>query len=609
MKLMARIAAAIIAVCLFAGLLAGCGTGMDENVIFSLVGEANGTVTVDYTGNAVALSPAFAKLECEGLGVVFTYFDSENNELSAPPVDAGTYKVRASLSADGYTGTHEATLIIRKQQVAVQMEDCEAFCGEDFEVFCAPPVIGGQALPVTLTYDGQKAKPTAAGTYTVKGEIEHKNYQGENTAELVLIEPNAEQAGKISVSGGGTFVYDGTKKSLSCVIHSAEITHKKTEYKGKGDTVYDSETAPKDIGSYTAIVTYTEVETGEESQLTRTISIRAAELSLNESYDYIYDGQPHQPEISSALPVADFSLVHDGTAGLRAHTLPGIYTYTVTTSNNVRVNLTSFTVRVLFNNAFAAYQYGEAYFNNCTDLASEFRGIATATFSKEKQNNCSVRYKSSNPASTVGFYYRNANYSQIVAGKDPTFSIQTYIPKNSGTFSYRSNASFLDSGKISVAGEYDETAYNGGTLNVAADIADQTLNENVTRADYKTAWGVAHDGFSGYIVDENTIEDGKDASISLNDQNQYTFSFSFNSGVHADYKIQIAKFSRETYDSFLSLTLSFVMNASGQIIRIQTIDSYKLHVFLYITVKTNGIETITYNTVDNVINENGLVTA
>lgn len=41
-------------------------------------------------------------------------------------------------------------------------------------------------LPATVTYNGNSTSPTDAGTYTVLATINHSNYQGSSTANLVL---------------------------------------------------------------------------------------------------------------------------------------------------------------------------------------------------------------------------------------------------------------------------------------------------------------------------------------------------------------------------------------------------------------------------------------
>jgi hypothetical protein len=248
--------------------------------------------------------------------------------------------------------------------------------------------------------------------------------------------------------------------------------------------------------------------------------------------------------------------------------------------------------------ALEIFEYGKNYFDN---VATDYKSVYYGTVEASGTNyNYTERIKSSNPASTVSFYHKTVNAGKKILSVDARVGVQSYI--QNGSWYWRSG---FKGDAIGVPeGQPSGWGVDPAPLNLTVAYTDAK-----TEAQYKTEWGTVHNYLTGYIVNASTVSSGNSA-VSLNANNQYEFTFTLNSGAHAEYKAQIAKYASgtgATYNAFTSLKLTYTFDINGRIIKTVIEDKYKMKVsILTVSTTATGTETITYGT-DYVINENGIV--
>jgi RHS repeat-associated protein len=177
-----------------------------------VIGKASATVTLGsltqtYDG---AAKPASVSTTPAGLAVSFTY-----NGSPAPPVNAGTYAVTATINNSNYTGSASGTLTIGKATATVTLGSLTQTYDGTARAATATTSPGG--LSVTLTYGGSSTAPVAAGHYTVVGTINNANYQGSATGTLIVEVPPEVSFQDV------TYGYDGVSGRLKSIGANAEI--------------------------------------------------------------------------------------------------------------------------------------------------------------------------------------------------------------------------------------------------------------------------------------------------------------------------------------------------------------------------------------------------
>jgi hypothetical protein len=136
--------------------------------------------------------------------------------LSAAPVAAGSYAVRATVDDANYEGSATGTLVVAKAPATVALGDLA-------QVYDAMPKFAAAAtvpegLAVDVTYDGQEDPPAAAGSFAVVATVNDANYEGSATGALVVAKaPATVVLGNLSQS------YDGTRRHATAMTVPDEL--------------------------------------------------------------------------------------------------------------------------------------------------------------------------------------------------------------------------------------------------------------------------------------------------------------------------------------------------------------------------------------------------
>jgi hypothetical protein len=187
-------------------------------------GKSGGTVTVKYNDNTTAPSAA---------GTYTVTFDvaAATNFSAATGLNAGTLTIgnatptAADYDISGLTQTYDGGA----------------------KTVTVTPKEGKSAGAVTVKYNGDTAKPSAAGTYAVTFDVAAAaNFNAANGlgAGTLTISALAPVAGDFTVEGTGTFTYDGSVRTVTVTPKTGKSTGTVTvKYGG-------STTAPSAAGTY-----------------------------------------------------------------------------------------------------------------------------------------------------------------------------------------------------------------------------------------------------------------------------------------------------------------------------------------------------------------------
>jgi len=180
---------------------------------------------------SVATAPA-------GLNVVLTY-----NGSDAPPVDAGSYAVVATIDDANYAGSSTGTLVIGKAVANVSLSQLtQPYDGAPKSASVATDPEG---LNVFVVYNGVAAAPTEVGSYFVAAIVLNPNYVGSANGTFVITKASATVALSDLVQA-----YDGTPKAATVTTVPANLSVN-LSYDGDG-------TAPILPGSHPVVATITD---------------------------------------------------------------------------------------------------------------------------------------------------------------------------------------------------------------------------------------------------------------------------------------------------------------------------------------------------------------
>ncbi|HVU35449.1 MAG TPA: MBG domain-containing protein [Opitutaceae bacterium] len=154
------------------------------------VGSTNGTLVIEKAPAAVTLGGLAAVYDGmphgatvttvpAGLSVTLTY---DGN--AAPPVNAGSHAVVATIADANYFGTGSGTLVISPAVATITLAGLVQTYDGTPRVVTATTVPAD--LPVVITYDGAAAAPTAPGSYAVVATIHDPNHAGSATGTLLV---------------------------------------------------------------------------------------------------------------------------------------------------------------------------------------------------------------------------------------------------------------------------------------------------------------------------------------------------------------------------------------------------------------------------------------
>ena len=235
------------------------GTATGELVIAKtnadiMLGELSAIYDGDPKPVSVATTP-------EGLTVNLTY-----NGSADEPVDAGKYIVNASIDDNNYSGTFTDTLVIEKATGTIDLTGLTAtYDGNSHEVMATTIPTG---LALELTYDGNVAAPTNAGTYPVIATINEANYMGSVTGQLVI------DKAAVTVTFDSLMVVSTGSPKPATVTTSPEGLSVDITYDG-------SMTAPSDTGTYAIVATITDPNYQGSASGSYVISAPATPTAVN----------------------------------------------------------------------------------------------------------------------------------------------------------------------------------------------------------------------------------------------------------------------------------------------------------------------------------------
>lgn len=155
-------------------------TGSGTGTLIIEKGDAQvtlGGLNTTYTGQPQEVT---VNTTPSGLAVDVTYDNS-----SAPPVDAGSYAVKATINDPNYTSSAATgTMVISRADATISLSDLtHTFDGNPKPVTVTTSPEG---LYVEITYDGLSTAPSQPGEYTVEAVINEKNYKGHTTGKLTI---------------------------------------------------------------------------------------------------------------------------------------------------------------------------------------------------------------------------------------------------------------------------------------------------------------------------------------------------------------------------------------------------------------------------------------
>ncbi len=123
--------------------------------------------------------PVTVTTDPSGLGAVITYAGA-----AAAPTNAGSYAVTATVDDPNYTGSANATLLIRKAAATVTLGNLsQTYDGTPRNVTVTTQPEG---LTTIVTYDGSTAAPIFPGLYAVTAALDEPNYDGAATDTLSI---------------------------------------------------------------------------------------------------------------------------------------------------------------------------------------------------------------------------------------------------------------------------------------------------------------------------------------------------------------------------------------------------------------------------------------
>jgi hypothetical protein len=237
------------------------------------INVADTSASYDGTGKMVTVTT-----EPAGLATSVTY-----NGAPDLPVNAGTYAVEVNVSDVNYTGTFVSSLTIAPTSATVSLGDLsQNFDGTGKSVSVVTEPAG---VAVAVTYNGNPAAPTQAGSYAVEASVSDPNFSGSAEGTLEI----GKGVAQIALSNLSQ-VADGSAKAVGVSTSPAGLSTVVT-YEGAA-------TAPSAVGTYAVSVTVQSADYDGTAEGTLTI-LEAATISFD-GLLATYTGDPVSPTITTS---------------------------------------------------------------------------------------------------------------------------------------------------------------------------------------------------------------------------------------------------------------------------------------------------------------------
>ncbi|MBE5732579.1 MAG: DUF5050 domain-containing protein [Clostridiales bacterium] len=382
-----------------------------------MTGVSMSSNTVTYDGNKHSLTVVGAP---SGATIVYTYNGIECDGV----VNAGTYAVIATISADGYVSkTLTATLVIEEPPVqepelknfdeATLSNSTVDYNGKTHSIKVSGAPLGTN---IVYTYNNEKCDGVSdAGTYTVVATLTKDGYNTKTlTATLVINKLNFENV----TLTGYEVEYDGNKHSV--LVNGKLPDNANVKYTYNGEEL-DSVT---EAGSYTVTAVITAPNYNSKT-LTATLKISVVAedkeitgVTLKKVTVIEYDAKPHSVNVEGNLPVG----------AIVVYTYNGIEATSVTDKGNYKIiakitapgykNLTleaTLSIIAPESQLYSINHNGTIYFQNNLDgnrLYTYNNGTLT------RVNKDVAQYMISN--GTNMYYYSNSLFSKVIKSVSTT---------------------------------------------------------------------------------------------------------------------------------------------------------------------------------------------
>jgi glucose/arabinose dehydrogenase len=292
------------------------------------IAKASATVvvpstSVTYNGAAQSVIPG---TNPGGLDLVVVYEGIETTSYgpsTTPPVDAGQYRVHATIDAANYQGEGTGTLTISKASATVNLPNTTiTYNGETHGATASTTP---SSLNVNLSYINSNGEllagePLNAGVYTVTAVINEQNYVGQASATLTI-----NQAEATVTLNDTSVIFDGTPKPVAAsVVPTLTLV---VSYQGFGSTSYGpSATPPTNVGTYEVTASVNDANyVGSDSaflNIDRSSDVQIAISQLQATYN----GNPQPVSVQTTPAVQGVTIIYtglDGTVYGPSSTAPG----------------------------------------------------------------------------------------------------------------------------------------------------------------------------------------------------------------------------------------------------------------------------------------------
>jgi hypothetical protein len=278
-----------------------------------VIGKASSTTTVSGGGTFVYNgSPRNAFVSVTGVGGLnLSPAPVYSGACSAAPVNVlqtpctASYTYTGDANHNGSSGT--TTITITPAGATVTLSNLtQTYDGTPRPATAATNPSG---LTVGFTYNGSGTAPTITGSYAVVGTITDPNYTGSASGTLVI----AKASSTTTVSGGGTFVYDGSLRAATVSVTGAgglNLTPAPV-YSGSCSA------APVNVLQTPCTASYTFTgdanHNGSSGTTTITITRAAATVTLS-NMSQTYDGTPRPVSIATNPSGLSTNVTYNGSA-------------------------------------------------------------------------------------------------------------------------------------------------------------------------------------------------------------------------------------------------------------------------------------------------------
>lgn len=577
--------------------------------------NTNATVTLQAYHTFVS-----AELTENGFDVPLTA-DEQGRVITIIPageLQAGEYELKVKVITDGVEEIVVRTIAVAQDEVQLAAAESYFTLADSIPADkeqLRPKVSGLGSYDFTVMYqkgdivegafvpDGSgqtSVTPVAVGDYLVTFTLAERNFAGSVSAVYHIV---STRLGVAYFNSSYTLPYTGSPVSVTPNALDNYHLNRAWSYSGTtsaGASYGPSSAAPSELGTYT--VMFTCVTDGVTETLNTALYIK---VFVNTRLDnHIYQkgaSETYATGTPVSLPAGSqgetVTYAFDGLAAGEAPSLPGEYTYTVTPSAYIHPSVTSGTVSVMFDRASEAFEYGRYYFENvATHYKSETsNGLATSTvlIVTNTQFMRTLRLKSDNGDFLFEVCNRQSGSPNGLTNPDTTFAIRMFSPHGQSEIEYRER--FEGMTNLLSQPAYSGRNYTSKGL-VLADSAwnsawgaKENINWFVTEAGFNpkglSMYGMAQQTITNYDTAQMTRPDGgysftfilnKYAVVAEADRTQGNGVPASNKGTFAQsgYVKQVTKYSKKTYNNFLSLSITYTLDKYGRIITLNINDKY-----------------------------------